>query len=175
MTLFAGVMLVGAAHEAAKVTSFDTITVHRINIVDREGKMALVITDHDDMPSPVINGRAFKRNGGSEDNGIIFYNQRGDEQGGLTWAGERNLNGSFDSNNQIAFDSVDTDELISVQDGNDTGKTYSGVIGWNEPDYNRPGYMDLIRQAQGLKTKAQAQAFKTAHPDFFQKVRFALG
>lgn len=175
VTLFAGVALLGAATEAARNATFDTITVHRINVVDREGKMAMAITDHDDMPPPIINGKAYGRNGGANDNGIIFYNQRGDEQGGLTWDGQRHPDGTFDSGNEISFDTVNTDQLIHLEDGNVNGKTYSAVIGWNEPDYNAPGYTDLIEQAQSLKTKAQAQAFKAAHPDFFSKVRFVLG
>jgi hypothetical protein len=178
MTFFAGAVLLGAAHEAAKIASFDTITVHRINVVDREGKLAMVITDHDDMPPPIINGKVYERHGGANDNGIIFYNQRGDEQGGLVWDGQRHPNGTFDSGNSLSFDTVNTDQLIHVEDGNVNGKTYSEVVGWNQPDYNTPGFLNLITEADKIKTKAQAQAFLAAHPEFRKlrsKTRFILG
>jgi hypothetical protein len=175
VTLFAGMALLGAVHEAARNATFDTITVHRIDVVDREGKMAMVITDHDDMPPPIINGRVFERHGGADDNGIIFYNQRGDEQGGLIWDGQRFANGTFGSSNALSFDTVNTDQLIHVEDGDENGKTFSEVIGWNQPDYTTAGFFDLILQADALKTRSQLQAFLAAHPNFGPKTRFVLG
>jgi len=175
MTLFAGIVLLGAVHEASGNTAFDTITVHRINVIDREGKLAMVITDHNDMPAPVINGKTFERHGGADANGIIFYNQRGDEQGGLVWEGQRQSQSAFTSSNSLSFDTVNTDQLIHVEDGNVNGSTYSEVIGWNQPDYNQPGFFDLIRQADHLKTQAEVKAFLAAHPDFVSRTRFMLG
>jgi hypothetical protein len=175
MTAVAAIALLGAAHEAARNATLDTITVHRINVVDREGKLAMVITDHDDMPPPIVNGKVFERHGGANDNGIIFYNQRGDEQGGLVWDGQRHADGTFDSSDSLSFDTVNTDQLIHVEDGNVNGKTFSEVIGWNQPDYNQPGFLDLITQADKIKTKEQARAFLAAHPQFGSKTRFVLG
>ncbi len=175
MTLFAGIVLLGAVHEAAKVASFDTITVHRIDVIDREGKLAMVITDHDDMPPPIVNGKTLQRHGGANANGVIFYNQRGDEQGGLIWEGQRYPNRTYESDNALSFDTVNTDQLIHVEDGNDSGRTYSEVIGWNQPDYNTPGFLNLIEEADHLKTRARVRAFLQAHPNFGSRTRFLLG
>ncbi len=174
MTLFAGFVLLGAVREARNAT-FDTITVHRINVIDREGKMAMVITDHDDFPPPIINGKVFKRSGGNDSNGILFYNQRGDEQGGLTWAGRRYPNGTFESANEVSFDTVNTDQLLHLQDGNENGKTEAELVGWNEPDYNSPNFTQLISEIEALKTRAQIAAFVAAHPNIVPKPRFLFG
>lgn len=176
MTLFAGVTLLGAVHEAAHNTTFDTITVHRINVVDREGRRAMIITDHDDFPPPIVNGKVFSRSGGNDSNGIVFYNQRGDEQGALTWTGQRNANGTFESSNELSFDTVNTDQLIHVEDGNVNGKTFSEVVGWNQADYNRPDWESLIRQAEALRSNPTAlKAFIAAHPWLVSKTRFLFG
>jgi hypothetical protein len=176
MTLFTGVMLLGAVREATREVTFDTITVHRINVIDRERRRAMIITDHDDFPPPIVNGKVFNRSGGNDSNGIVFYNQRGDEQGALTWAGRRYPNGTFESENEISFDTVNTDQLIHVQDGNVNGKTFSEVIGWNQADYDRPDWETLIRQAEALRSNPTAlKAFVAAHPWLVSKTRYMLG
>ena len=58
ITLIAGTFLLAAAHEASSNATIDTLTVHRINVVDREGKLAVVVTSHDDFPPPIVNGKA---------------------------------------------------------------------------------------------------------------------
>src|ERR1700676_346582 len=85
-TIAAGTFLLGAVYEARHV-SFDTITTHRINVLDREGKLAMTITNHDDFPPPIVNGKRVKRCSGNDENGIVFYNQLGNEQGALIWDG----------------------------------------------------------------------------------------
>lgn len=174
MTLFAGIVLLGAVHEASRNASLDTLTVHRINVVDRAGKLALVITNHDDFPPPVINGHTFRRSSGDNTNGILFYNQRGDEQGGLTFSGVRNADGTFESDNDISFDTVNTDQLVHLQDGNVNGRTEAELIGWNEPDYNTPAFMSLLNSLQQM-TPAQIRAFALAHPELIPKTRFLFG
>ncbi len=174
MTLFAGVVLLGAVHEASANTAFDTITVHRINVIDREGKLALVIADHDDFPAPVVNGRTFRRSSGSDANGLLFYNQRGDEQGGLTWAGRRYPDGTYESENDVSFDTVNTDQLIHLQDGNENGKTEAELIGWNQADYDTPAFIHLLDALQKM-TPDQLRAFALAHPELLPKTRFLFG
>ncbi len=175
MTLFAGFALLGSVHEATRDATLDTLTVHRINVVDREGKLALVITNHDDFPAPVINGHVVRRSSGNDTNGMLFYNQRGDEQGGLTWTGRRYPDGTYASDNDISFDTVNTDQLIHVQDGNENGKTEAMLIGWNQADYNTPAFMNAIRQIDALHTRAQLEAFVRAHPELVSKTRFLVG
>jgi hypothetical protein len=174
MTLFAGIALLGAVHEASRNATLDTLTVHRINVVDREGKLALVITNHDDFPPPVVNGHTYRRGGGDNSNGILFYNQRGDEQGGLTWSGLRNADGTYESSNEISFDTVNTDQLVHLQDGNENGRETAELIGWNQPDYNTPAMTSLLNDIQHM-TPAQLRAFAMAHPELIPKTRFLFG
>lgn len=173
VTLLAGVFLLAAAGEAKNAT-FDTLTVHRINVVDNEGKLAVVITNHDNYPAPIVNGKALKRSSGA-DNGLIFYNERGDEQGGLTWGGIKRADGTFESGNTLSFDTVVTDQLLQVDDGNDNGKTYAYMIGWNRPRYDTPGTMSVIEQIENAKTIDEKRAIIAAHPELRASTRFLMG
>ncbi len=174
ITLIAGTFLLAAVHEATTNATIDTLTVHRINVVDREGKMAVVITSHDDFPPPIVNGKALTRSSGA-DNGLLFYNQRGDEQGGLTWGGLKNTDGTFASSNTLSFDTVVTDQLLQVDDGNDNGKTYAYMIGWNRPRYDSPEMMSVIQQVENAKTMDEKRAIIAAHPELRSATRFLFG
>ena len=80
-TVIATIALIGAA-QGMRDASFGTITVHRIDVIDREGKLAMVLASHDDEATPVIRGyTAHRSQGNNADNGIVFFNQKGDEQG----------------------------------------------------------------------------------------------
>jgi hypothetical protein len=173
-TVLAGVFLLGAAGEAAKIVTLDTLTVHRINVVDREGKLAMVISSHDDFPPPIIGGKVLKRSSGAV-NGIIFYNERGDEQGGLTWTGIVHPDGTFESGNTVSFDSVKTDQLVQLDDGNDNGKLYAYLIGWNRPAYDSPEFQSAIQQIQNAKTIDEKRAILAQHPNLASPTRFFIG
>ncbi|HLI96107.1 MAG TPA: hypothetical protein VKT72_08480, partial [Candidatus Baltobacteraceae bacterium] len=174
-TVLAGVFLLGAVHEASQNATFDTLTVHQIKVMDREGKLAMIITDHDDFPPPIINGKALHRMGGADSNGIVFYNQLGNEQGALDWAGRVHPDGSYDSASTLSYDSVTTDQMLQLDDGNDNGKTSAYMIGWNEPNYNTPMFQAALAEIQAAKTQAQRLAVLKKYPGIRSATRFLFG
>ena len=173
-TVAAGAFLLGAVHEA-KSASFDTITLHRINIVDRAGKLAMIITDHDDFPPPIINGKSSKRMRGNDSNGIVFYNQLGNEQGALAWDGRIEKDGTFHSSSTLSYDSVKTDQLLQVNDANDNGHQNAYMIGWNEPDSTTPEYERFIAEWHAATTDAQKRAVRARYPNERILQRFFFG
>mgnify|MGYP001191869273 CR=1 FL=1 len=173
-TLAAGAFLLGAVHEA-RTASFDTLTVHRINVLDREGKLAMVITNHDDFPPPIVNGKPVKRMSGNDATGIVFYNQQGDEQGALIWSGRIAKDGSFQSGATLSYDSAKTDQLLQVDDANDNGRQSAYVIGWNEPDQTTPAFKQFLREWQAATTDAQKRAVRMKYPGTDAPERFFFG
>ncbi len=61
--------------------SFEEISVKRINVVDEAGNNRMVISNQELMPNPIIAGKEYKRKIAPA--GIIFYDEKGDEIGGL--------------------------------------------------------------------------------------------
>ncbi len=78
MTMALVILLLGAA---ARVNTFDELTVQRLNIVDPAGKPRLVLANMERFPAPVINGKTLKR--AVNPAGFVFFNGKGDEVGGL--------------------------------------------------------------------------------------------
>lgn len=158
-SLLAAIALLGAAgivHYAHDAT-FDTITAHRIIIRDSEGKLAMVLTNHDEpMPGIWAGMRTYRHGGGG--NEIIFYDQMGDEQGGVVWTGRVHANGKYDSHFVNSYDSVTTDQLLQVDDGNTHGKTFSYLTGWNEPNVRTPLALRVIRKYETALDRHESAA-----------------
>jgi hypothetical protein len=101
-TAFAVFMLTGA--KAPRTQSFDEIQVHRINVVESDGTLRMVISNRDRLPGVIIKAREqpkFDRPGA----GMLFYNDEGSENGALVFGGHRNEKGEVvDSGGSLSFD-----------------------------------------------------------------------
>jgi len=73
--------------------NFDQITVHRINVVEPDGTLRLVISNHAALPGIIVHGKEqpFPR----PQAGMLFYNDEGSENGGLIFGGRRNAAGQI--------------------------------------------------------------------------------
>jgi hypothetical protein len=76
-------VLCGAA--ALRSASFDTITVHRINVVEPDGTLRMVIADRSQFPGSMFHGKEVPRPDRSA-TGMLFLDDEGTENGGLIFA-----------------------------------------------------------------------------------------
>ncbi|HTX58566.1 MAG TPA: hypothetical protein VMH02_02730 [Verrucomicrobiae bacterium] len=151
-----GIALAGVASGAWPRQNFDEITVHRINVVDRENKLAMVLASHDDEATPIALGHpAVRQQGNNADNGIIFFNQKGDEQGGLVWNASHDRNASGDT---LSFDSAKTDQLLQVVDAAENDKHAAYLIGWDRAPNDLQLAVEMVSELQRASTDAQRQA-----------------
>src|SRR5439155_26686037 len=84
-TLF-GVLGMAAFARAVQKPKFDEIDVQRINIIAPNGMPRLVISNAERAPDVIINGKTYHRSGSNEA-GMIFYNEEGSENGGMGFSG----------------------------------------------------------------------------------------
>ena len=81
------VFLTAAAFRAQSPTrpKFDEIDVERINVVEKDGRVRLVIANSERQAVTVVDGQSILPNR-KRDAGLIFFNDEGDENGGMTCA-----------------------------------------------------------------------------------------
>jgi hypothetical protein len=67
-----------AAFAQARNQKFDEIDVERINIVEKDGKLRMVISNRERQHPGISNGKVIPRPNGRPP-GMIFFNHKGDE------------------------------------------------------------------------------------------------
>src|SRR5438067_4130369 len=107
-------------------TKFDEIDVERINVVEKDGKLRLVISNRDRSPGPIAYGKPFGYAGGSRP-GMIFFNDEGSENGGLTFTGKQGADGKFSSTVHMSFDQYNEDQVIVLQYTDQNGIQRKGL------------------------------------------------
>ena len=80
------VFLEGAT--SSKVQTFEEIRVHRIDVVEPDGTLRMVISNRDRLPGVIVKGKELPKSG-RPGAGMLFYNDEGSENGGLVFAGHR--------------------------------------------------------------------------------------
>lgn len=101
---------------------FDEITVKRINIVDDNGINRMVISNQERMEPPILFGKKYKR--ALNPAGIIFYNEKGDECGGIAISKNPETN-----TYALAFDYDNADAIgLLTQQNNDKNMYKSGIV-----------------------------------------------
>src|SRR6266536_3117551 len=84
ITVLLGVIAFTAASRADQKTKFEEIDVERINIVEKDGKLKMVISNGERQHPGVVDGKTLSR---TRSPGILFFNEKGDECGGLSFSG----------------------------------------------------------------------------------------
>ena len=123
------------------VTGFTTrqtlreIDVERINIRNPDGGLALAIAGRGGLPGPTFEGREYPQRlsgGRVQASGMIFFNERGDEVGGLTFQGQLDDDGTgYSAYGALTFDQFRQDQVVSLHYGDDGESRRAGVTVWD--------------------------------------------
>ena len=129
-SILLAVLIFSAAKTSRKV-KFDEIDVERINIVEN-GKLRLTISNNDRSPGNIMHGKYMKSREGKRGAGFIFFNDEGDESGGMTWHA-KNKDGHIDADAGLMFDQYDQDQTVGITYSQSDEKRSSGLRVWERP------------------------------------------
>jgi hypothetical protein len=166
-TLVFGVLIFVAA-KSPGVTKFTEIDAERINIRETDGKLRLAIANTDRMPGGTVAGVDLKfRDGKRGGAGMIFFNDEGDEDGGLQWHG-KSIDGKHTASSTIRFDNYRQNEAIGMSHSQEGDVKESALEVWDSP--NTPLSAEFARQyataesmAEGPDKKAALKAVREQH------------
>jgi hypothetical protein len=115
---------------AASHLNVDEITTRRINIVEPDGRLALVISDHARQHPGAMNGKDFPTR--DRPAGMIFFNEEGDECGGMVYDGTKK-EASF----TISVDQYKNDQIMQLSYEQDSAANLTRSYGlklWDRND-----------------------------------------
>jgi hypothetical protein len=127
-------------------TRFTEIDVERINVVEPDGKLRMVLSNRPRSIGPIYKGQPFGYEGGSRP-GIIFFNDEGTENGGLTFRGRQNPDGTFSASSGFSFDQFNQDQVLFFQYNDDSGRRRMGFTIADRADAD---IYDLIKQRDSI-------------------------
>jgi hypothetical protein len=137
---FAGNVVMFLALAALLLTGFRpqqpaVLSVERLNIVDSTGRLALVLSNGSRLPGIRVAGKEYvKPRGRVGSAGMIFYNEAGDEVGGIVYRGSpggpRDTSTAF---GHLSFDQWKQNQVIALEYlDNGTNKS-AGLRVWDRP------------------------------------------
>jgi hypothetical protein len=162
ITALLGTVSMAAFRQASQKQRFTEIDVERINIVEPDGKLRMVISNRPRSIGPIYKGKPFGYAGGSRP-GIIFFNDEGTENGGLTFEGKRQPDGTFRAQSGFSFDQFNQDQILYFQYNDNNGRRNMGLTIADRADVD---IYDLIAERDSI-TKAIPEG--PARTDALQK------
>jgi hypothetical protein len=159
MSSLALIVLAGSAFRQAPraATNLGEITVERINVVDGNRTLRLIITNKDRFPlATSIDGRTVPRQA-EPSAGLLFFNDEGIEDGGLTFMGRRR-GSTVRADARLMFDQYQQDQTVGITYGEDDGLRTAGLAVWDRSDTTLSALAGQIETARALPTEAARTA-----------------
>jgi hypothetical protein len=154
-------------------SKFTEIDVERINVVDQDGTVRMVIANKDRSADPVLNGKVLGRRAGTYP-GIIFFNDQGDECGGLLYGGKGEL-GEHRACMSLTFDQYKTDQVMGLILDDNEGRRNYGFNVWDRPDLPLTEILERIEAVNRMDDgPAKEQARRELRP-FYGVQRIFVG
>jgi hypothetical protein len=158
-TTLAGALAIAAFVRAPARPHFQEIDVERINIVEKDGRTRLTISNAERSPGWLIHGRVVP--GRPKTAGMIFFNDEGEENGGLIFGGKK-IDGKPTSFGHLSFDQYDGDQNMALEYIEEHGHREEGLSFNEQPDMPLLTLIDkndsVSRMPAGPAKDAAAQA-----------------
>jgi hypothetical protein len=161
LTVVFAVTLLAAAKRLEQSTTFDQITVHRINVVEPDGTPRLVLSNKAEFPGFYLHGKDLPR-GDRDTAGMIFLNDEGTENGGLIFGGAKDKQGVAHGYGHLSFDRYDQDQVVNMEQNEDGDQRTSGIAINDVGDYAiTPEFMAEAGRIKAMPHgQARADAWK---------------
>lgn len=135
VTTLLTIVLVGSAFALEEQrTKFGEIDVQRINVVEPDGTLRMVISDKAKFPGIIVKGKEYPHPDRSTA-GMLFFNDEGTENGGLIFGGSKDKNGTVSSYGHLSFDRYDQDQVFTIDADEDGHRKRSGLSVVDDPDW----------------------------------------
>ncbi len=153
MVLIGGsIFLVGFSSD--KKQKFGEIDVERINIVEKNGNLKMVISNEARQHPGTMDGVYYKEREGKRPAGMIFFSERGDEIGGLIFDG----NDGKGQGGSLTFDKFRGDQTIQITHQEDEKGNYFAGLRMNDQNIAITDFINKTKEIEKLQSKEEQTA-----------------
>jgi hypothetical protein len=124
----------------------DRLTVKRIDVVEDDGTLRMVIGNSDHAHDVPMRGRLVRHPGRARMAGILFVDDEGTECGGLQFGGGRTADG-VDHGGYLTFDDYEQNESFRLGQAQDAAGSRKWLEFSDLPDWS---LVDMVDEIEGL-------------------------
>ncbi len=140
-----------------KKQKFGEIDVERINVVEKDGKLKMVVSNKERQHPGAMDGKVYDERKGQRPAGMIFFSEKGDEIGGLIFDGDTGKG----QGGSLTFDKFRGDQTIQLAHQEDKDGNYFAGLKMNDENMALTDRISKIEAIKKLPTKeAQDAAWK---------------
>jgi hypothetical protein len=156
LTVLVVVLLISGFQERRQ--KFQELDVERLNIVEPDGKLRMTISNKERVPDPILNGKTYAgARKGSRGAGILFFNDEGDECGGLSFSGKESGK-TAQASGVLMFDQFHQDQTVGIAYSQSGDRKSAGLHVWDRPQTPASVWVDRIQAAERMPDGPQKQA-----------------
>lgn len=158
----------------AKTAAFEQIDVQRINIVNPDGKIRMVISNRPKFPGSYVKGVEYPR-GDRGSAGMVFMNDEGTEMGGLIFGGSKSNDGAVEQFGHLSFDQYMQDQVFAISAGEGAGQRVSTMRVSDRGDYPLTESLELEEKTRNLppdQRTAEWRKFFSTHTGNHERIEF---
>ncbi|MGE5360794.1 MAG: hypothetical protein ACM3NQ_17395 [Bacteroidales bacterium] len=133
---------------------FTELAVERLDVIEPDGQLVMSIANKARLPEPLIEGKTIRS--GRKGPGIIFFDGKGWEVGGLTYGNEQK-DGKFEAGGHFSFDQFKNDQVVFLSYQDDGTHKRSGLY---IVDRSRTPTIDQFLAMRDEMAKASPEARK---------------
>lgn len=142
--------------QADRIGHFKELTAERINIVEKDGKLRMAISNHEQQDPGSYDGKKVAKR--DRPAGMIFFNDDGDECGGLVYDGDKNSASMTYSIDQYKGDQIMQLQYAQEQHDRQLSRSY-GLKLWDRNDhYPTARLMAVMDSLKALNDTAKYKA-----------------
>jgi hypothetical protein len=162
--LTVAVVVLGAVEwrRAAGPHRFTEVDAERVNIVEPDGTIRLVLSDKTRFPGLILKRKEYPHPRGTA--GLLFFNDEGTEDGGLAYTGAHTDSGNV-ADGELMFDQYGQDQTVGIEYSDDRGQRVAGLHVWDRSD--TLSIAEMIAQLQTIRAMpegpARARALQALH------------
>jgi hypothetical protein len=153
-----------AQEGAGQRTRFGEIDVERVNVISPAGKTVIAISNKERIAAPVVGGKTYPvavSDGREHMAGMIFFNQDGDEMGGLVFNSWKMPNGRVAGIGHLSLDRFNDNQVVALQYKENAASVQAGLTFYDRPsDGKFKASLDLIEEARGASPERRSEIKK---------------
>ncbi len=141
---------------------FETLSVERINIIEADGTVKMLLTNTARFPTTEeVNGRILNEDR-KKRTGMLFFNEEGIEAGGFIYDGSKNERG-HSAGMSLTFDKYDGDQvmqLLTVDEKRGDKRVIRSGLAFNDrPEFEtQERTSEIMRELAQIKDRTERQA-----------------